>query len=269
MSEQPARASAPMTVPKFRAAKGQRRLSMLTAYDAPMANLFDAAGVDALLVGDSVATAVQGRDDTLGVTLDEIIYHTRLVGRGGGRVLLVADLPFLSYQVSIEKAVANAGRVLKETPAAAVKLEGGVTQAETIARLTSVGIPVMGHVGLTPQSVRQLGGYKVEREADRLLADAKAVEEAGAFAVVLELVPGPLAKRVTESVAIPTIGIGAGPDCDGQVLVGPDMLGLSDFAPKFLKKYADLRTTIRDAATAYVADVAAGRYPGPEHTHGE
>ncbi|MEM1062302.1 MAG: 3-methyl-2-oxobutanoate hydroxymethyltransferase [Planctomycetota bacterium] len=256
-----------MTVPKFRAAKGTRRLSMLTAYDAPTAGLFEDAGVDAILVGDSVATAVQGRDDTLGVTLDEIIYHTTLVGRAVDRVLLVADMPFLSYQASVEQAVLNSGRVIKETPAAAVKVEGGTVRAETIARLTAEGIPVMAHIGLQPQSVRQLGGYRVEREEGRLLGDARAVEQAGAFAVVLELVPGELAERITGSVSIPTIGIGAGPGCDGQVLVGPDMLGMSDFSPKFLKRYADLRTTIREAARAYVEDVASGTYPAAEHTH--
>jgi len=247
------------------------RIVSLTAYDALMARMLDAAGVDVILVGDSVNQVVAGRSSTLSATLDQMIYHGQAVQGAVRRALVVIDLPFLTYQVTPEDAIRNAGRVMQETGAGAVKLEGGVAMGETIRALVDRGIPVMGHIGLTPQSVHALGGYRVQgREsaaAERLLADAKAVEAAGAFAVVLELVPAPLARRVTEALTIPTIGIGAGPDCDGQVLVLPDMLGMNPgFSPKFLKRYADLDGVIRAAVTTFADDVRQGSYPGKEHS---
>jgi len=247
------------------------RIVSLTAYDALMARMLDSSGVDVILVGDSVNQVVAGRSTTLSATLDQMIYHGRAVQGAVHRALVVVDLPFLSYQVTIEDAIRNAGRVMQATGAPAVKLEGGVTMAPTIRALVDRGIPVMGHVGLTPQSVHALGGYRVQgREAaaaERLMADARAVEEAGAFSVVLELVPAPLAARVTKELTIPTIGIGAGADCDGQVLVLPDMLGMnSGFSPKFLKRYADLDGTIRAAVSAYADEVRGGAYPGGEHS---
>jgi 3-methyl-2-oxobutanoate hydroxymethyltransferase len=260
----------PITVPKFLAAKSQRRkLAMVTAYDWLWAGICDAAGVDAILVGDSLGMVVQGHSSTLPVTLGQMIYHAALVTRGVQKALVVVDLPFMSYQVSPRQAVRNAGRILKQTNAAAVKLEGGVTQAATIRALANADIPVMAHVGMRPQSVRKLGSMgRVQRDPDRLLADAKAAEEAGAFALLLELIPGALAEAITNAVSIPTIGIGAGPHCDGQVLVLPDLLGLTDgFHPKFLKKYADLRTTAVAAIGQYADEVRAGRFPAAEHTH--
>jgi 3-methyl-2-oxobutanoate hydroxymethyltransferase len=254
----------PVTIPDFAAWKSQkRRISMLTADDYPTARLLDGAGVDCLLVGDSLGTAVQGWETTLRVTLDQIIYHAEMVARAARRALVVADLPFLSYQVSPRQALRSAGRVLKETNSQAVKLEGGATMARTIRALVAAGIPVIGHVGLQPQSVRRLGGYKVQRSADEILADARAVADAGAFAVVLECIPSRMAARITEELPIPTIGIGAGPNCDGQVLVTPDMLGLVDqFRPKFVRHYAELGAQIRAAVMAYVAEVAEGKFPG-------
>jgi 3-methyl-2-oxobutanoate hydroxymethyltransferase len=247
-----------------------KKIVSLTAYDALMARMLDDSGVDLILVGDSVNQVVAGRNTTLSATLDQMIYHARAVQSAVRRALVVVDLPFLTYQVTPEDAIRNAGRVLQETDAAAVKLEGGVTMAPTIRALVERGIPVMGHIGLTPQSVHALGGYRVQgREvaaAERLLADAHAVEEAGAFSVVLELVPTVLAARATKELSIPTVGIGAGAGCDGQVLVLPDMLGMNpDFTPKFLKRYADLDGVIRTAVSAYAEDVRAGRYPGAEH----
>jgi 3-methyl-2-oxobutanoate hydroxymethyltransferase len=267
MSEQPK----PLTTLDVVAMKrAGRKIVSLTAYDALMARMLDASGVDLILVGDSVNQVVAGRSTTLSATLDQMIYHARAVQGAVRRALVVVDLPFLSYQVTPEEAIRNAGRVLQETDAAAVKLEGGVTMGPTIRALVDRGIPVMGHVGLTPQSVHALGGYRVQGRDDeaaaRLMADARAVEEAGAFSVVLELVPAALAARVTKALAIPTVGIGAGAGCDGQVLVLPDMLGMNPaFTPKFLKRYADLDATIRGAVSAYAEDVRAGRYPGAEH----
>jgi 3-methyl-2-oxobutanoate hydroxymethyltransferase len=254
----------PVTIPDFAAWKAQRRrISMLTAYDFPTARLLDGAGVDCLLVGDSLGTVVQGWETTLRVTLDQIIYHAEMVARAARRALVVADLPFLSYQVSPRQALRSAGRILKETNCQAVKLEGGATMAATIRALVGAGIPVMGHVGLQPQAVRRLGGYKVQRSGDEILADARAAADAGAFAVVLECIPSRLAGRITEELPIPTIGIGAGPQCDGQVLVIHDMLGLIEqFRPKFVRQYAELGPQIGAAVAAYVADVAAGRFPG-------
>ncbi|HEX2188436.1 MAG TPA: 3-methyl-2-oxobutanoate hydroxymethyltransferase [Longimicrobiaceae bacterium] len=248
------------------------KVAALTAYDYLFARLVDEAGADVVLVGDSLAQVVLGYDSTVPVTLDEMIHHARAVRRGVRRALLVVDLPFLTYQVSLEDAVRNAGRVLKETGAAAVKVEGGSPEmADTIRTLVRVGIPVMAHLGFTPQSVNTLGGTRVQgREEggrERLLTEARAVEAAGAFSVVLELVPGPVAAAVTEALSIPTIGIGAGVGCDGQILVLHDMLGLyEDFKPRFLRRFAELAETTRSAVGDYVGAVRSGEYPAPEHT---
>jgi 3-methyl-2-oxobutanoate hydroxymethyltransferase len=257
-----------VTVPDFVAAKARgHRLTMLTAYDYTMARLLDDAGVDSLLVGDSLGMVVQGQPDSLAVTLEEMIYHTRLVARGVRRSLLVADLPFMSYQVSPQQALESAGRLIKEGGAHAVKLEGGIRSAAAIAAVTGAEIPLMGHIGLTPQSVRRLGGFKVQRDAERLMEDALAVEAAGAFAVVVECVPTELAARITAALKIPTIGIGAGPHCDGQILVTPDLLGLfDDLRPRFVKHYADLGQAVRKAVESYCQDVRDGAFPGPEHS---
>jgi 3-methyl-2-oxobutanoate hydroxymethyltransferase len=258
----------PVTVPDFLAAKARgQRLTMLTAYDCTMARLLDTAGVDSLLVGDSLGMVVQGQPDALAVTLDEMVYHTRLVARGVRRALLVADLPFMSYQISPQQALENAGRLVKEGGAHAVKLEGGVRSARAIETITAADIALVGHVGLTPQSVRRLGGFKVQRDAERLLEDALAVEAAGAFAVVVECVPAEVAARITAALKVPTIGIGAGPACDGQVLVTPDLLGLyDDIRPRFVKQYADLGQEVRRAAAAYCRDVREGSFPAAEHS---
>ena len=257
-----------VTVPDFVAAKARgHRLTMLTAYDYTMARLLDDAGVDSLLVGDSLGMVVQGQPDSLAVTLDEMVYHTRLVARGVRRSLLVADLPFMSYQVSPQQALESAGRLLKEGGAHAVKLEGGARRASAIEAITAAEIPVMGHIGLTPQSVRRLGGFKVQRDAERLLEDALAVEAAGAFAVVVECVPTDLATRLTATLKIPTIGIGAGPGCDGQILVTPDLLGLfDDIRPRFVKHYAEMGQAVRKAVETYCREVRDGAFPGPEHS---
>jgi 3-methyl-2-oxobutanoate hydroxymethyltransferase len=257
----------PVTAPAFRAAKGRgTKLAVVTAYDYTSARLTDEAGVDAILVGDSVGMVVQGHPNSLPVTLDEMVYHTRCVVRGTRRALVITDLPFLSYQVSPRQAVRSAGRLVKEGGAAAVKLEGGRRTRDAIRAVVDAGIPVMGHVGLTPQSVHQMGGFKVQRDADQLLADAAAVEEAGAFAVVVEGVPSEIGARVTAAVGVPTVGIGAGPGCDGQVLVFHDLLGLfTDFTPKFVKRYADLGGQVRSAVEAYCREVRDGTFPGPEH----
>jgi len=247
------------------------RISMLTAYDFAFARIFDQSGIDVLLVGDSLGNVVQGQDTTLQVTLDEIVYHTRLVTRGARRALVVGDMPFGSYQVSPEDAVRNAIRLVKDGGAQAVKLEGGVAMAETIARIVRAEIPVMGHVGLTPQAVHRMGGFRVQGrsadEAARVIADAEAVQEAGAFAVVLEGMPLDLAAEITRKLEIPTIGIGAGPHCDGQVLVLHDMLGLNDWTPSFVKQYADLGAATAKAARAFAEDVAAQKFPAEEHCY--
>ncbi len=253
--------------------KGERIVA-LTCYDALFARLLDASGVDILLVGDSLNQVLAGAPSTLSATLDQMIYHTTIVRRGAERAMVVCDMPFLSYQISPEDAVRNCGRVMKETGCHAIKLEGGQPMAATVRRLVDVGIPVMGHVGLTPQSVHALGGYRVQGRDDdtaaRLKADAQALEEAGAFSVVLELVPAPLASQITKALTIPTIGIGAGPACDGQVLVLHDMLGLNDrFSAKFVKKYAALAEDVREAVRVFTAEVREGRYPGPEHSFGK
>jgi 3-methyl-2-oxobutanoate hydroxymethyltransferase len=258
----------PVTVPDFLTAREQgRKLAMLTAYDYTMARLLDEAGVDSLLVGDSLGMVVQGNADSLPVTLDEMLYHTRLVVRGAKRALVVADLPFLTYQVSPEQAVLSAGRLIKEGGAHAVKLEGGIRSVPAIKAITTADIPLIGHIGLTPQSVRRLGGFKVQRDAEKLLDDARAIEAAGAFAIVVECVPTDLGAQITEAVKIPTIGIGAGPRCDGQVLVGHDLLGLfSDFQPRFVKRYANLAETVREAVRSYCDEVRDGTFPDAEHS---
>jgi 3-methyl-2-oxobutanoate hydroxymethyltransferase len=248
-----------------------QKITMLTAYDATMAHLLDLAGIDVLLVGDSLGTVIFGYETTLPVTLDMIIHHTKAVVNGAKHALIVADMPFLSYQTSIPEALRNAGRILQEGGAAAVKLEGGLPVAETIERLVSIGIPVMGHLGLTPQSVHQLGGFravgKIRAEADELVEDAHVLERAGAFAVVLESVPEAVAEQITSELKIATIGIGAGAHCDGQVLVSYDALGLfNTFVPRFVKQYAKLGEAVITASEEYISDVQAGRFPGPEHT---
>jgi 3-methyl-2-oxobutanoate hydroxymethyltransferase len=264
----------PMTTREFVAMKQRgERIAVLTGYDYLMAGLLDEAGVDCVLVGDSLGEVFAGEESTLPVTLEQMIYHAKAVRRGIRRALLVVDMPFLTYQVSVEEAIRNCGRVLKETGAQAVKVEGGQEEmARTISRLVGSGIPVMGHLGLTPQSVHKLGGYRLvgraEEERERLLADAARLTDAGCFSIVLEMLPKGLAGAITRAVPIPTIGIGAGPECDGQVLVLPDMLGLNEgFSPGFLKRYADLATAVREAASDYVREVKEGVYPGPEHSY--
>jgi 3-methyl-2-oxobutanoate hydroxymethyltransferase len=262
-----------ITASAIRARKGHEKIAVLTAYDATFARIFDAARVDVLLVGDSLGMVVQGLANTLAVTLDDIIYHTRAVARGTSRALIVGDLPFMSYQVSPEQAVAAAGRLVKEGGAEAVKLEGGSAVCPGIVRMIDAGIPVMGHLGLLPQSVHAVGGFRVqakdEAARDRLVADARALERAGVFSIVLEAVPRAVAKLVTESVSVPTIGIGAGPDCDGQVLVCYDVLGLfRGFVPRFVKRYAELGDTVGAAVEAYVREVQSGAFPEDRHSFG-
>ncbi len=258
--------SARITVPELVAMKGAgRKISMLTAYDYPTAALLDAAGIEAILVGDSMSMVVQGHDTTLPVTLDEMIYHAEMVGRAVEHALVVVDLPFPTNHLGVHRAIENAGRILKETRCQAVKLEGGADQADVIAGLVAAGIPVMAHVGLRPQSVHQMGGYRVQRDAQRLHADANAAQEAGAFAIVLECIPAAIAAELTAELKIPTIGIGAGGQCDGQVLVINDLVGLtSGYVPRFVKQYADVKSLIQRAAAQYREDVQAGRFPTSE-----
>lgn len=249
----------------------REKFAVLTAYDATMARLLERAGVDVLLVGDSVAMAVLGYGSTLPVTLDVMIHHTAAVVRGTDQALVIADMPFLTYQVTVAEAVRNAGRLLKEAGAAAVKVEGGHSTIEVVRRLVDVGIPVMGHLGVLPQSVNQLSGYRQRGgntdEAAAILEDAVALQDAGAFAIVLESIPASLAGKITSELEVPTVGIGAGPDCDGQVLVSSDMLGLYDqIVPPFVKQYATLADTVITAARAYVDDVREGRFPEPSTT---
>ena len=249
----------------------QERITMLTAYDYSMAQIIDSAGVDAILVGDSVGMVVQGRGSTLPVTMDEMVYHCRCVSRGVQNALLVGDMPFLSYHVSTEEAVRNAGRLVQEGGADAVKLEGGGDMADVVRAIVHAQIPVMGHIGLTPQSVNMFGGFKVqgkeEARARALIKDALALEEAGVFCIVLEAVPEELAKLITEKLSIPTVGIGAGRWCDGQVLVINDVLGMySDFTPKFVRRYANLKDTIAQAVAEYSCDVREQRFPAQENT---
>lgn len=256
-----------ITVPRFVAFKqAGHKITMLTAYDYGMASLVDAAGVEGILVGDSMSMVVQGHSTTLPVTLEEIIYHAEMVGRAVQRALVVVDMPFPCGHLGTYQAVEAAGRILKKARCQAVKLEGGAEQREVIAALVSAGIPVMAHCGLRPQSVHQYGGYKVQRDGERLLADALAAEQAGAFAVVLECIPAELAGQITRRLRIPTIGIGAGAECDGQVLVLHDLLGLTvGRVPRFVRQYADLGQAVRQAVSRFRDDVRQGRFPGPQH----
>jgi 3-methyl-2-oxobutanoate hydroxymethyltransferase len=261
-----------VTVPDLRARKGGEKIAMVTAYDFTMARLVDEAGVDMVLVGDSLGMVVQGLGTTIPVTLDEMAYHCRAVARGLMRAHLVGDLPFMSYQVSPAQAVESAGRLMKEGACESVKLEGGQEVAEHVHRIVRAGIPVVGHVGLTPQSVHALGGFKVQGRgaagAEKVLADAVAIEQAGAFCIVLEAIPPDVAAQVTSMVGVPTIGIGAGAACDGQVLVSTDLLGLSrGHQPKFAKRFAELGEAAVDAFSAYVAEVRAGTFPAASHAY--
>jgi 3-methyl-2-oxobutanoate hydroxymethyltransferase len=261
----------PMTVPRIRGEKGGTPLVMVTAYDATFARMLDEAGADILLVGDSLGMVVQGNDNTLSVTVDDIVYHCRAVARGSRHAHIVGDMPFLSYQVTAEEAVRNAGRIVAEGHAHSVKLEGGLPMAPTIARIVAAGIPVMAHVGLTPQSVHAMGGFRVQGRDDdgarRILDDARAVAEAGVYALVLEGIPGELAAEITAAIDIPTIGIGAGVHCDGQVLVCYDLLGLTpDLRPKFVKRYDDLFDRGVAACRSFVAEVRSRRFPTEDHT---
>jgi 3-methyl-2-oxobutanoate hydroxymethyltransferase len=263
---------APVTIQQLARWKQKgRRLVAVTAYDYTMARLVERAQVDVVLVGDSLGNVVQGLDTTLPVTLEDVIYHSRAVRRALTHAHLVGDMPFMTYQVSVEQAMRNAGQLMKEGGVQSVKLEGGRERAEAVRRLVEAGIPVMGHVGLTPQSVHQLGGYRVQGRGDaaarRLLEDASILEEAGAYAVVLECVPARLAQQVTSRLSIPTIGIGAGPHCDGQILVLPDLLGLNDdFKPRFVRRFAELGERVVEALERYAAEVKSGSFPAAEET---
>lgn len=248
------------------------KIAALTAYDFITAKLLDQAGIDLILVGDSLSNVFQGNETTLPVTMDEMIYHTKAVSKGVDRAMIVVDLPFMSYQTNVDEGFRNAGRIMKETPAGGVKLEGGERVAETVRKITEAGIPVMGHIGLTPQSIHQFGSYKArgkeEEEARQLLRDAKVIEEAGAFSLVLEKIPAELAKQITESISIPTIGIGAGVHCDGQILVTPDMLGLNvDFHPRFVRHYANLAEDMVSAVKNYVKDVKEKGFPSDSESY--
>ena len=248
------------------------KISALTAYDFITAKLLDEAGIDLILVGDSLSNVFQGNETTLPVTMDEMIYHTKAVAKGVNRAMIVVDMPFMSYQLNVDEAFKNAGRIMKETPAGAVKLEGGERIAETINKITKYGIPVIGHIGLMPQSIHQYGGYsergKTDEEAEEILRDAKIIEDAGAFALVLEKIPTDLAKKVTALLTIPTIGIGAGAQCDGQILVTPDMLGLNtDFHPRFVRYYSTLAEEISKAVKSYIEDVKNGSFPSEKESY--
>lgn len=262
-----------ITVKSFQKFKDEgRKITMLTAYDYSMAKLVTSAGVDSILVGDSLGMVMQGQSSTLPVTIDEVIYHTKMVVRGNKNALIVGDMPFLSYHISVEDAVRNAGRLVKEGGAEAVKMEGGSNIINQVKAVIDAQIPVVGHLGLTPQSVNAFGGFKVqgrdEENAKRILEDALLLEKAGVFAITLEGIPEPLAKEISEKLTIPTIGIGAGKYCDGQVLVINDMLGMfNDFVPKFVKRYADLNTIVTDAVQNYIQEVQNGNFPAEEHTY--
>lgn len=261
-----------ITVPQIVAMKAKGdKIAMVTAYDYSFAKLIDGAGVEVILVGDSLGMVVQGRKNTLGVTLDHMVYHCHCVAKGAERAHVVGDLPFLSYQASKEDAIRSSGELLKKGHADSVKLEGGEEIAETVRAVVDLGIPVMGHVGLMPQRIQQMGGYKIQGRgkdaAKKVMRDAKAVAEAGAYALVLEGITLELAKEITAEVSIPTIGIGSGPHCDGQVLVCYDLLGVfQDFSPKFVKHYADLKQVVGAALGSYIAEVKSGKFPGPEHS---
>ncbi len=257
-----------LTVPQFVAMKATgRKITMLTAYDYATAKLVDAAGIEGILVGDTLSMVVQGHANTLPVTLDEMIYHAEMVGRAVRHALVIVDMPFPSFHLGVHRAIESAGRILKESRCHAVKLESGIEQAEVIEGLVGAGIPVMAHCGLRPQSVHALGGYHVQRDEEQLVADAMAAQQSGAFAIVLECIPAAVAARITAKLSIPTIGIGAGAGCDGQVLVYHDLLGLTPGRlPRHVKPYADLQRTIVEAVTGYRDDVRQGAFPGPEQT---
>lgn len=260
------------TANKIKNLKGKQRIAVLTAYDALSGALVDSAGLPAVLVGDSLANTVLGYPTTLPVSMEEMLHHTAAVARGVKDALVIADMPFMSYQPSIAMGLENAGRFLKESNADAVKIEGGILRVELIQALVGNGVPVLGHIGLTPQSIKEMGGYRVQgkssEQARQLMDDAMAVEQAGAFAVVLECVPAELGEAISKSLSIPTIGIGAGAGCDGQVLVFTDLLGMSDrSAPKFVKKYANLNPIITEALTAYKSEVESGTFPSAEQTY--
>lgn len=261
------------TVLTFQKAKENgEKLAMLTAYDYSMAKIIDESGVNGILIGDSLGNVIKGDDDTLGVTVDDIIYHTKAVKKGAKNALIVSDMPFLSYHVSVEQAVMNAGRIIKEGGANAVKLEGGADFAPQIKAIVNAQIPVMGHLGLTPQSINAFGGFKVqgksEEAAKKLIADAKALEETGVFAITLEGIPAKVAELITKTVSVPTIGIGAGKDCDGQILVYQDMLGMfDDYVPKFVKQYANIGSVMREAISSYVKEVKEVSFPEEKHTY--
>ena len=260
------------TASKLKALKGERKIAMVTAYDALTASLVDGADIPAVLVGDSLGMTVLGYETTLPVSLEEMLHHTAAVSRGVRDALVVADMPFMSYQPSVAMGLENAGRFIKEAHADAVKIEGGAMRTELIEALVKNGIPVLGHIGLTPQSIKAMGGYKVQgktsEQARQLMDDAMAVEQAGAFALVLECLPAELGATISRSLSIPTIGIGAGPDCDGQVLVFTDLLGISDKpVPKFVKKFADLNPLITQALSAYKTDVESGTFPADEQSY--
>lgn len=263
----------PVTVPAISARKNSgKKITALTAYDYSFAKLLDSTAIDILLVGDSLGMISQGHENTLSVTIEDVIYHTRSVKRGSHRALVVADMPFMSYQVSVEQAVTNAGRLIQQGGAAAIKLEGGVRVANQVHAIVQAGIPVMGHVGLTPQSVHQFGGYKVQGktflDSKQIKQDAKDLQKAGVFSLVLEGMPEELATEITHELEIPTIGIGAGSKCDGQILVIHDLLGLNpDFVPKFVKRYAQLSDVIQNAVTEFIEEVHSEAFPGPEHTY--
>lgn len=261
-----------VTINQIKEMKSKKeKIVMLTAYDYSTAKLVDEAGIPLILVGDSLGMVLLGYESTIPVTMDDMLHHTKAVVRGTKQALVIGDMPFMTYHISISDALRNAARFIQEGGAQAVKLEGGVTVAETVKRIVECGIPVMGHIGLTPQSIHQLGGYKVRGKtlevARQLVKDAEALEQSGAFAVVLELVPAPLSRLITQKLSIPTIGIGAGPDCDGQVQVISDLLGLfSDFVPRHAKQYARLAGLIRNALAEYIAEVKAGKFPTTEHS---
>lgn len=252
----------------FKMKKEGQKIAALTAYDYPFAKIVDESGIHMILVGDSLGMVVQGESSTLPVTMDDMIYHAQIVSRGVEQAMVIGDMPFMSYQTGTEDAIYNAGRFLKEAGATAVKLEGGASVSHLIKAVTAASIPVQAHIGLTPQSVHQMGGFKVQRDEDRLLNDAREVESAGAFSVVLEGIPSDISKKITKALSIPTIGIGAGPDCDGQILVLHDLLGLYDrHRPKFVKQYADLGKAAREGVKAYVSEVREGKFPAEEHSY--
>jgi 3-methyl-2-oxobutanoate hydroxymethyltransferase len=261
--------AATVTIPRLWDMKAkQEKIVAVTAYDFAFGQLADAAGIDMILVGDSLGMVVQGRRNTLPVTMDEMIYHTGMVTRAARRAMVIGDMPFMAYQAETAEAIRNAGRFIKESGAAAVKLEGGVSVSPMIQAISAAGIPVQAHIGLTPQSVHQMGGYRVQRDEERLVEDALQVEQAGAFSVVLEGIPSDIAAKITQRLKIPTIGIGAGPACDGQILVLHDLLGLSQrHVPKFVKQYRQLAVEVRNGLSEYAEDVRSVRFPAPEHCY--